>query len=421
MTKKFFVTSLLLLIIAPLAQADFDSAKWQFKKEIIAPAGTAGAQAFGELALDGEILSGARADFADIRIMENGEREAPYVLATEAPQTAVETYPVRMIDKGIVEGNYTQFTADVGEGGALHNKIEIVVDTLKSKNFRREAQVEGSRDGTAWITLAKKSIYDYTVEFTARDTAIGYQESAYRYLRVTIFDRGESPLAITGARVTRETVATGKEVAYEGMIKERAEKKSERAEQITFDLGTRGLPTNRLSVNTADVNFNRGAALEGTNDGTVWATLIYRDVLFSYDTPKFVGSKLELRYPETNYRYLRLTIFNKDDAPLAVKGATFYGLVRKAVFAYSPASSYKIHYGNPAARRPEYDLANYLAYFDQGSRIVLSLGKQVENNDYAPDVPFVPFSERYKWFLNFTLIVAVAVVGGILVRVMRRK
>lgn len=418
-TLKIAVLSLAFSVAAVLvARADFEPTKWQFKKDIIAPA-PIDTRTFVELVFDNEVFSKANGNLSDARVVNGAYEEVPYVLVTEAPKRTRGVLRGRVLNKGSVPGEYTTFLVDVGEGGIFHNQLTIVTD---AKNFRREAMIEGSNDQINWLVLnPKQSLYDYTLEFKAQDTTVRYPESTFRYLRVKIFDRGEPPLNIIHATVDRDVETPAKKIFYDGKIISRMEDVPHRASILTFDLGAKGLPTNGVIFRTSDVNFSREAALEASNDGEKWSVVSFRDVIFSYDTPKFSGAKLGLNYPEQNFRYLRFTIFNKDNKPIAIDGAQFSGFLRKLVFEYIPGVNYAFYYGNPEARFPEYDLVNYIAYFDPAARREVGLGGEAVNDSYAPKVPPpVPFTERYPNLLTIVLAAAVLVVGFLTVRLIKR-
>ena len=422
MAKKGVAAIILFYSLAFAVRADFDVARWQFKKEIVAPGGTVG-KVFAELFFDNEIFSNSKSDLNDVRIIDQGGGEVPYILATEAPSAGKNYYSARILDKGIVPGEYSVFTADIGGGGIIHNQVEILTDNLdpNSKNFRRQVSVEGSADQVNWLLLGQKSIYDYTYEFKARDTSVGYTDSTSRYLRVKIFDNGVKPLAIIGARVYREVNTPGREASYVPVGITQSEDKVKQASFILMDFGVRGLPTQKITLSTDDVNFNRGVAIEGSNDEKDWAIVLYRDVVFSYETPAFTGSKLTISYPESNYRFLRLTIFNKDDKPINVSGVSASGFLRKLVFAYDPSFKYAVYYGNSKVHFPEYDLKNYIEYFQSSGRIKLSLGNQIANSSYEPlKLPQKPWSERHPDLLLWTLVFAVFVVGLLVFRLFKK-
>ena len=146
-----------------------------------------------------------------------------------------------------------------------------------------------------------------------------------------------------------------------------------------------------------------------------------QDVFFAYATPTFTGEKLTLDYPESRYRYLRLTIKNGDDIPLRLTGATAIGTLQKLIFRYESTHTYQLYFGRPDARRAEYDLATFVAYFNSRDRQAVLLG-QVENNPQyiPPPPPYVPISERYPYLLVGMLILTVLVIGGLTFRLFKQ-
>ena len=418
MNKKIIYAFLLLVFSASFAHADFNKTNWQFQKEITTPSNSSG-KSFVEVVFDNEIFSSAKSDLSDVRIIDSTGAEVPYVLTTEAPQASREAFSSKIFNKGSKPEELTSFIVDLGEAGVLNNQLRIVTD---SKNFRREVSIEASADQVNWLKLdSNKYIYDYTVEFKAQDTTIRYPENAKRYLRVTIFDKGKAPLNILRAEVAKEKIIQVKQITYDAKIIKKTENAEKRASVVTLDLGAVGLPTNNLSLETNSTNFNRQIGLDGSNDKQNWFTISSGDVIFSYSTPQFIGNKLSLNYSERNFRYLRLVIFNKDDKPINITGAKVTGFLRKLVFEFNPGSSYSLFYGNPNSRFPEYDLKNYISYFNQSARQEVNLGTQKENTEFIKTVPPPPpFSERYPNLLLIALIVVVIIIGTLIFRLFKR-
>lgn len=415
---KIFLILLCFLTAINVVRADFDIAKWQFKKDIlISPKITR--ESFIELALDNEIFEKANQDLSDIRIIHEKGEEIPYFLTIEAPKSERENFSAKIFNKGSVDENFTIFTVDVGKEGALHNQIEINTD---SKNFRREIAIEASQDQITWAALdSNKYIYDYTFEFKAHDTLIKYPETAFRYLRVKIFDKGELPLNIIGVEMRREIIKEGKQIFYQGDIISQIQDQENKASIVIMDLGAKGLSTNKLNLKTEDSNFNREVALEGGNDLNSWSIISFRDLIFNYQTPKFNGSKLHIDYPEKNFRYLRLTIFNKDDKPINIKTASISGFLRKIVFSAKSGDDYMLYYGNQSARSSTYDLKNYIDYFNQSDRHQASLSSEMPNESYQPEKPSSKsLNEKYPNILLAVLIIASAVIGFLFFKLLKK-
>ena len=411
-----------LVLFAASVRADFSVADWRLVKAINLPEAL-GENEYVELELDQDVFAHAASGLRDLRIIENdSRREVPYQLVVEPREREGTTFPVNMRDLSYIKGEQTSFVFDLGRAGALHGEVEIITSSV---NFRRSVSVEGGNDAASWAVLTEKGqIYDFTVferGFRAQDTKVRYPESTVRYLRVTIFDRGEDALSLSGARVASVRETAAKEVQYDADIVARTQDPENQRTQIIFDLGGENLPSNRLELVVSDSNYSREVALEGSNDKNSWNSVYSRDILYSYDTPKFRGAKTSILYPETAFRYLRLTIFNADNPPLQIKSAHAVGLLRKVVFSVVPYAVLRLYYGNPLARYPSYDLAQYFRYLETEGLPAATLGLQEQNPLFEEKIPPPPpFSERFPWVLNGAVVVLTVGFGIFLVFLFRR-
>ena len=197
---------------------------------------------------------------------------------------------------------------------------------------------------------------------------------------------------------------------------EKGESKEKRSSDFVIDLGVKGIPSNKIDVVTNDANFNREVLIEGSNDRSNWQALT-RDVVFSYQTPKFNGEKKTIFYPESNFRFLRLTIFNRDNQPIAINRFEVSGTLRKVLFQAESGRSYKLYYGNTKARFAEYDLETYFQYLDTSNPLIAVLGTQERNNSFRGEVaPLPPLTERYPYLLPGVLGVLVLILGTQVIR-----
>ena len=421
----------IILLVAPLAAlvsllalssaaADFSLKDWKFAKSISVPDGLTEGDLV-EVVPDPEVFNRAAPGLADLRIVQGNEQEVPYQVVVERGSRDRRSFTVSIRDLGFVSGQYSSFVADLGQGGLLHNEIEVFTS---SQNFQRDVTVEASNDATKWTVLQEGTkIFDFTLKeraFTARDTRVRYPESTARFLRIRITNDGDEPLNISGASVFSVAETLAEEASYPAIISERTEDSTTRTSLIVFDLGTKGLPTNKLTIQTDQVNFYREVALEGTGDAPRWSPVQRSGVLYSYDTPKFVGDKLTLSYPEITFRYLRLTIDNEDNPPVPIDGVEFSGVPRKLVFQAQPGAAYTLYYGNPSARAPSYELERILPFLETENLPVGGLGPQADNMAFQVEEDRLPFSERYGWLITVVVVVAALGVALLLFGVVRK-
>ena len=414
------LATLLFLLTLSYATADFSLKDWRFVKSISVPDGLTEGDLV-ELVPDPEVFNGSAPGLVDLRIIQGIEQEVPYEVVLEKGSRERRSIRVSIRDLGFVPGQFTSFIADLGQEGLLHNELEVFTS---SQNFQRDVIVEGSNDATTWAVLQEGTkIFDFTLkerDFTARDTRVRYPESTVRFLRVRVINDGEEPLDITGASVFSVTETLAEEVSYPAIISGRTEDSTERTSLIVFDLGNKGLPTNRLTIHTPQVNFYREVSLEGTGDAPRWSPIQRSGVLYSYDTPKFVGNKFTLSYPETTFRFLRLTINNEDNTPLPIEGVEVFGVPRKLIFQPDPGASYELYYGNADARPASYELERILPFLQTEDLPVGTLGPQMNNPAFTVEKTRLPFSERYAWLITVVVAVAAVAVATLLFGVVRK-
>ena len=92
---------------------------------------------------------------------------------------------------------------------------------------------------------------------------------------------------------------------------------------FVVDLGRDGQLHNRVKILTGSKNFQRKVTVEGSPDAQSWAVL--REGLeifdFTVEERRFNARNLEVDYPESTARYLRIRITNNDEEPLRISGA----------------------------------------------------------------------------------------------------
>ena len=399
--------------------ADFELGKWAFVKQIVLPEGV-DKGTLVEVVPDRAVYSGAASNLRDLRIISGSGEEVAYVSEIAQGSRQTSALAARVLDNGYVEGEYNTFVVDLGSEGVLHNRIEILTS---SENFKRDVVVESSADKDTWAEITAYSIYDFTLRergANSRDTRVNYPDNTNRYLRVRVLDDGEGALTVTGARVLLSEDVEPSENSWSSVIVETFEDTDAQTSAITFDLGSHGLPSHRLTLDVGGVNFYRLTTLEQSDDLETWQRVASVSAIYLYETPKFVGGSLEVPYSESNARYFRLTVHNEDNPPVLVKGASFDGFVRRVVFIADPAKTYELYYGNSTARRPSYDLNQIYPYLDGERRAIATLGTQAMTEEVVVLEPVIPVSEGLPWLLPTVIAGAAVVVGVILYGVFRQ-
>jgi len=412
-------------LLAPSVTADFAGESWRFFKPLLLPAEIT-QESLAEVVPDTDIFAHARQGLSDLRVIESDSgREVPYKLIVDREERRRSSFGGTMRDLGILPGQYTSFVVDLGQEGVLHNELEV---RTASQNFQRRVTVEGSKDGEVWAVLQDDAqIFDFTItkrSFTARDTRVHYPSATSRYLRVRIIDEDEPPLAVVGSLVFFQQELSPRETETSAAILERMEDSAKRRTLLSLDLGSQGIPIHRLSISTGQDNFYRQVSLEGSTDGKTWNGVMSSGTLYSYNTPKFVGSKLGIAFRESTFRYYRLTIINEDNPVLPVDNARAYGFLRKLIFSVAPGETYSLYYGNEDARAPSYELERIFPYLVTENLPQARLGAHAANPLFLetpePPEPIRPFTERYPWLLATAVALASLLVGLFLANLVRQ-
>lgn len=391
--------------------ADFNLARWEYRASI--DGGAVTTSGYVTLDIPSGLFSYLKSDLSDLRVV-NEDGEVPYVAAVERETRSVSSIPAQMFNLSTIPGDNTSFTVDLGQSGVFHNLVTV---RTTSENFRRMVEVQGSDDALSWRMLnSKGQIFDYTVRdispVSVEYLSVPYPEATFRYLLVTIRDNGEAPLKIQGAEVRRDVKLDAREIIYTPSL-ETKENSKDRSTEIMLDLGARGVPHHKARLEIVDTNFSRAVAIFESDDKFDWRGLGHA-YIFSIDTSKFYGKQLEFSYPESNKRYLRIAILNRDDRPLSVSRVTLAGVMRRILFRFDPAQKYYLYAGNPDARRAQYDIEAISQYVDSAALPKVKAGAIEKNLDFEPIQP--PLSERSPYVLPVTLGLVVLVLAALLFR-----
>lgn len=399
--------------------------KWRYAKNIEI-SGTPQKGDLVKITLDQDVFNNAKEDLGDLRVVGKGGAEVPYKLIVEKSFFSQNNiYPVRILNNSFSsDGRYNIFVVDFGQKGSLNSSLNILTS---SENFKSSVEISGSNDMQSWNILKTNGyIYNYTdktASFRAGDTEVAYPENTFQYLQVKIFSQGESPLAVSGAQVSRVLSSANKETVIRPQYK--AEENSvKRTTDIIIDLEKKGWPASSIAIDSGSDNFNREVVIYESDDKTYWRRL-GNGYIFNLDTPKFKGANLSVDYPESGRRYLKAEIYNASDTPIAVRAVSIKTILRSIAFQYNEnaasSSSYELYYGNSKAAFPQYDLEKFFSYLDTENYFSAALAGEKQNPNFLEEVPpAVPLTDRIPYLIEMVLVLAVLVMGFFVFRFMKK-
>ena len=169
-----------------------------------------------------------------------------------------------------------------------------VSTALEPSDFALRAPVQGDRTGYVFFDIPP-AVYD---------------ESKRDLSDIRVFSAGgkETPYIIWNRTGYWSSETLSAEVLNKSYIP------NERS-TFTLDLGGEYFKTNRLKILTSSIDFARIVTIEGSPDNRNFVTIKNDAYIFDFTT-EHGASGTEISYPTTDYRYLKVTIWDDGEEPL---------------------------------------------------------------------------------------------------------
>jgi hypothetical protein len=397
---KPVLSSFLFLVAACLLRADFDPQHWQTRMPIACKQSTP----VSAIVVDPAVCRASRANLRDLRIVRAG-REVPYRLEIlSGRREQIELHPA-LLNKAAVPHAGLQAVLDLN-GHPAHNRLRIATPR---HNFKETVRIETSDDGQTWA-VARDDGLIFDIARPGRDASeltVDYPVSTRRYVRLTI-PGWRDPAYLTSAWLTyfKETSAVRDTVST--LTPAVAEDPKAQTTSLVTDIGFEGLAYDRLTLAIAPGLFSRNVEISTSSDKKKWS-FVGRGVVARTAEEEW----LSINFPEQWNRYVRVTVFNRDSSPLKITRLHLSALRRLLQFQSAATGPYWLYSGNPTAAQPSYDLAALTpAHADAPA---VSPGAPEPNPLYRK-----PWSDRNPHLLNFVLLAAVALMGFLSIRLLRK-
>jgi len=370
------------LLLAALAlAAGVDRNEFRWLRTLSAPAGG------GPIVFDADpsLFAHGGQGFSALRVVDAGGDQVPWRPFPPAP--AAPPQRVTLLDSGR-SGGAAVALVDLGATGHVHDRIDLDVP---GHGFVGTVTVSGSDDRRSFTVLGSTRVFDLAgAGGRARSTAVTFPPSDFRYLRL----RATGIARIEGATVSGSS-PDARPVPVPATVHDR-----------TVDLGGANVPVDALRVTASNPRYDRPVRIEARNGGEPWREIgrahIYR--LFGKTSPS-----IELA---TQARYLRVTVENGDDPPLAGLELQPLARPRKILVEGGHETPLTLLYGGRARRAPEYEYAR----LPRGALALESmrrgrLGPPRLNQAYEPVSVSRSWVKRHPVVVGAALAVAAAVVA----------
>jgi hypothetical protein len=403
--------------------------------------------------LDSRIYAATRADFADLRIVDQNGVETPYLLEkvvetkTETSRLASKSELLGLKKKG---AKAVEITLRLDKDAVAADGLTVHTPLV---NFEHRLQVFGSVDGENWTQLVKDAeIYDYSRYMVVSNRDVSLPANSYRQFKVVVeeavqtreadlleltrtFRGGKErerservdiqriPLHIENIAFWHNRTDVLPETEKKFVYPVAGFKVSQDAENqaTVIDVTTLREPLTGFALQTPVRNFNRVAAvlipvkygietrMQEIGSATL-ESLHFRDIN---------RDQSGVSFPEQRREDYRIVIRDQDNPPLDIAAVTGIGNGYSLLFLPLQGKTYSLRYGMEKAELPRYDTAPIQELLRRGYRSVsVSLGSEaavpvVETWDFARLLNSKPF-------LGAVVALMVAVLAWSLVRAGRR-
>ena len=429
-SKILFIVVLLVGLVSNVFALDL--AEWKYQAQVTVEEG---AGQYCRLTLTPDIYDAARLDLADIRLLDDGGEQVPYVLAKPGDITDRLKYSPALINRSTNTEGAALVTLDFA-GKVVKNQIEVETG---GNNFRRPVKVEGSNDNVQFFTVVETA-FVFAVDYRTRFEKVDLPMNDYRYLRITVepMETEEKSPIINAVRAFKHESKLAQRQPVKMVQVEHSENEKNKSSIYVYDLAYRHLPISEIELDVADDAFYRYVTIQGRDEATqkvkidsednrqrfrevevAWKRIISGTI---YRYPEASGKKrqkLVLRVPSGRriYRYLRIVISNYDDKPLAINSTSAKMIADNIVFAAQVDISPTLYVGSQSAGKPRYDLAQRLNNPLQVEARLANLGA-LNNNPLFGQVEAkpVPWTEQHKVLLWIIMGAVVVVLGAFILK-----
>lgn len=401
MTMRWLgAVALVALAVAPAAlAADVDRSDYRYARDVTA-------RGSGPVVVepDGPLFAHARGGLVDVRVLDPHGDQVPW--RTLPPEATLGSESLTILNRGR-QGGAAVALLDLGPERRVHDRIDL---EIPDSNFVGRVVVSGSdRRGGPFTRLAATGIYDVRGATRARSTTAVFPPTDFRYLQL----RATNVSSIESASVSG---AAQRPRRIERPVRRVLTRREGEQTIVTLDLGYRNLPVDELEVRAATARYDRPVTIAGSNDGVHFVPLAAARIF------RFAGSSAAPIAVGAHHRYLRVTIDNGDDEPLRGITVAARARSRAIVLEGGHARPYRLLYGNPAGRLPDYDFARLpRSALGLGRAATGRLAGEHPNPEFSTAGPPRSFADEHPHVVQLSLALAALVVAFAGFLAFRRK
>lgn len=406
--RAFLWIFLILLSGAAVSAADLPSPwrSWRYSRPIEVSDNTGPAKVSVPLNLYARLDEG----FGDLRIVDEVGKEIPFLLHDNNVRAPIEKHTATIRENSFVPAQYTQLVIDTGDRTTFHNAIEI---HTPQTDFINWVEIAASDDARTWrIVKDRAPISSFSKENFVGSRLVHYSDNNARFLRVRIFATSRqfpvSSADVLFSREFQEPVRTPLPSQFTADPTAPAT-----SSRWIADLGSGSFPVSGVVIETSQPAFFRIVHMETSEDGQEWQNYFTGQIYRYKEGDKEAESLRVFSHETWHQRFWRIEVINGNDAPLAGAQPTLLTIPYFILFYPQPRHSYRLIYGNPAAKLPQYDLLRTFDIHAEPNAKIAGLSEEEATANYLDPRPY---TERHPDLLWFALVIAVVLLAFVAFR-----
>ena len=342
-------------------------------------------------------------DFRNIRIIDEKNVEAPYVIDVEKPRFVNVEFIDYEMEKDQVKGCCTKLILSNDK----KNQISNIILEVRNAETTKRATLLGSDDKQTWYTLKENFVLSDLVntENTSALRILDFPLSDYSFYEIIVNDSTTAPLNISRAGYYNTSTDYGVYVDIQEVSISAVENQKEHRTEVSIEFDTIQF-IDKIDLEISGPQFyHRRAVVFDDNMNTIQSV----DITSTHKTT--IDNSMRSKV-------LTLFVYNDNNPPLKFDAVYAYQFKRSLTAWLSSEHHYRVAIGCDSMRAPVYDLE----YFRDSipphpSELNMDMIRNMEKFKKETDPTFFT-TKKIVWF---AIISVIALLGLMSARMLRDK
>jgi hypothetical protein len=349
------------------------------------------------IAISPSIRSFSKVDLSDLRLFDNENKEVPfYVWNQSMTETEINFKALPIVSKEILANKFSTFIIENTE----NKTIDEIVLNIANTNLTKILNISGSNNQNEWFGLVEKhkiSDLENNLE-TNVFIAIKIPKSTYKYLKIEINDKKNSPINLLKLGIYKKSSPKENLLFVKPISIKNNTINDRKLTQINIDFKEKQV------VESIDFKITNPKYFKRTARILVNKTIVkkhnkkenYQEIVTEFELSSNQINKFSI--PTIFEKEIIIEIDNQDNQPLEIKDLQFAQIPIFLVAELNSNKEYSLKTGNPLLDSPNYDIYN----FKDGSistlpKAHLSELKKIETESFSQTKNDLFWQK--KWFL----------------------